>query len=270
MRKDASSQHDEHTHLEDLARHEVESKRQIGQELCGSWNKYLQKMGVVRELLRGHVFNIFRWFDDREDRREWSVQQGQLSMGYQYGATVEQAQQSCCRVPRKEYSFGRTCEAFGVQQNDACHAIESRNEWGRGSRKLQEIALRKEQQSEKQNPQRQEKVYDLVNCGPRHRFLIRNSEGDVFISHNSMGHGVDGLQKTGHILVWYGLNWSLDLYEQFNARVRRQGQGAPVICHRILTRDTLDQAQAMALTEKASTQEGLRRAVKQYRQMKGV
>ena len=81
----------------------------------------------------------------------------------------------------------------------------------------------------------------------------------------SMGHGIDGLQKNGHILVWYGLNWSLDLYEQFNARVRRQGQGVPVICHRIMCRATLDQAQAMALDEKATTQAGLRNAVKQYR-----
>ena len=86
----------------------------------------------------------------------------------------------------------------------------------------------------------------------------------------SMGHGIDGLQKNGHILVWYGLNWSLDLYEQFNARVRRQGQGAPVMCHRLLMRNTLDQAQALALDEKATTQAGLRNAVKQYRQSRGV
>jgi len=93
----------------------------------------------------------------------------------------------------------------------------------------------------------------------------------LMIGHpTSMGHGIDGLQKNGHILVWYGLNWSLDLYEQFNARVRRQGQGAPVMCHRILMRNTLDQAQALALDEKASTQAGLRNAVKQYRKSKGV
>jgi len=81
----------------------------------------------------------------------------------------------------------------------------------------------------------------------------------------SMGHGIDGLQDTGHIVVWYGLNWSLDLYEQFTARIRRQGQGAPVICHRILMLDTMDQAQALALDQKAQTQSGLREAVKQYR-----
>ena len=86
----------------------------------------------------------------------------------------------------------------------------------------------------------------------------------------SMGHGIDGLQKNGHIVVWFGLNWSLDLYEQLNARVRRQGQGVPVICHRIMCQDTLDQAQALALDEKATTQQGLRNAVKQYREMKEV
>lgn len=103
--------------------------------------------------------------------------------------------------------------------------------------------------------------------------MKRWREGDcaLMIGHPaSMGHGIDGLQKNGHILVWYGLNWSLDLYEQFNARVRRQGQGVPVMCHRLLMQNTLDQAQAMALDEKATTQAGLRNAVKQYRHQKGV
>jgi len=109
-----------------------------------------------------------------------------------------------------------------------------------------------------------------VDCGPRHQFLVRNDQGEMFISHNSMGHGIDGLQRRGHILVWFGLTWSLDLYEQFNGRVRRQGQGVPVICHRIVTRDTMDQAQATALSSKASTQDSLRKAVNEYRKMRGV
>jgi SNF2 family DNA or RNA helicase len=86
----------------------------------------------------------------------------------------------------------------------------------------------------------------------------------------SMGHGIDGLQKRGHIVVWYGLTWSLDLYDQMNARLRRQGQGAPVICHRILMRETMDQAQMIALRDKATTQDSLRKAVKEYRAMKGA
>jgi pyruvate/2-oxoglutarate/acetoin dehydrogenase E1 component len=62
----------------------------------------------------------------------------------------------------------------------------------------------------------------------------------------------------------------LDLYEQFNARIRRQGQGASVVCHRILVSNTIEQAQALALDGKASTQVDLRRAVKEYRLSKGV
>jgi hypothetical protein len=98
--------------------------------------------------------------------------------------------------------------------------------------------------------------------------MMRWKTGDcrLMIGHPaSMGHGIDGLQDNGHILVWYGLNWSLDLVDQFNARIRRQGQGAPVICHRILCKDTLDQAQALALDAKASTQTSLRKAIKEYR-----
>jgi len=103
--------------------------------------------------------------------------------------------------------------------------------------------------------------------------MARWASGDcpLMIGHPaSMGHGIDGLQKRGHIVVWYGLNWSLDLYDQMNARIRRQGQGAPVICHRIMMLDTLDQAQALALDEKAQTQAGLRNAVKQYRLTRGM
>jgi SNF2 family DNA or RNA helicase len=96
-----------------------------------------------------------------------------------------------------------------------------------------------------------------------------NGDCQLMIGHPaSMGHGIDGLQKVGHILVWFGLNWSLDLYDQFNARIRRQGQGGPVICHRILCDATLDQAQAMALDSKADTQASLRKAIKEYRQSK--
>jgi SNF2 family DNA or RNA helicase len=96
-----------------------------------------------------------------------------------------------------------------------------------------------------------------------------SGECTLMIGHAaSMGHGLDSLQYYGHTLVWFGLNWSLDLYEQFNARIRRQGQGVPVICHRILTLDTLDQAQALALNDKATTQNSLRNAIKSYRNLK--
>lgn len=116
---------------------------------------------------------------------------------------------------------------------------------------------------------------NLTECKSERSLIIamdRWTKGDcvLMIGHPaSMGHGVDGLQRRGNTLVWFGLTWSLDLYEQFNARIRRQGQGHPVICHRILCNDTLDQAQALALSEKAKTQDSLRTAIKHYRLQKG-
>jgi SNF2 family DNA or RNA helicase len=98
--------------------------------------------------------------------------------------------------------------------------------------------------------------------------MARWASGDclLMIGHpGSMGHGINGLQDAGRTLVWFGLNWSLDIYSQFNARIRRQGQGAPVICHRIMCNNTLDEAQSMALADKADTEAGLRNAVNQYR-----
>lgn len=87
----------------------------------------------------------------------------------------------------------------------------------------------------------------------------------MLIGHpKSMGHGLN-LQYGGHIVVWFGLNWSLDLYLQANARVARQGQTKPVIVHRILTVDTMDYSVLDALDNKATTQQELRAAINRRR-----
>ena len=80
----------------------------------------------------------------------------------------------------------------------------------------------------------------------------------------SMGHGIDGLQEGGHIGVWFGLPWPLELYDQFNARLHRQGQGDPVVIHKITTENTMDLAPHTALRENAAAQAELRRAVAEY------
>lgn len=99
----------------------------------------------------------------------------------------------------------------------------------------------------------------------------RSGNLSVMLGHPaSMGHGIDGLQDAGYIIVWYGLTYSLDLYDQLNARLRRQGQPKPVVCHRITVKDTLDQAQALALDNKARDQTSLRKAIKDYRTIRGV
>lgn len=77
----------------------------------------------------------------------------------------------------------------------------------------------------------------------------------------SAGHGLN-IQAGGHILVWFGLTWSLELYQQTNARLWRQGQGEVVTVHHIVCRDTVDEDVLAALTKKDMTQEKLITAVK--------
>lgn len=78
----------------------------------------------------------------------------------------------------------------------------------------------------------------------------------------SAGHGLN-LQNGGSILVWFGLTWSLELYQQTNARLWRQGQksGTVVITH-IVTRGTVDEQIVKALQKKELTQAALIEAVK--------
>jgi SNF2 family DNA or RNA helicase len=101
------------------------------------------------------------------------------------------------------------------------------------------------------------------------KILTRWKEGEIklLIGHPmSMSHGIDGLQVSGYIMVWFGLNWSLELYDQMNARIDRQGQTHPVSIIRILCRDTIDLAVADALERKTDSQEGLKSALQRYKQ----
>lgn len=78
----------------------------------------------------------------------------------------------------------------------------------------------------------------------------------------SAGHGLN-FQKGGNIAVWYGLNWSLELYQQFNKRLHRRGQERSFVrLHRILARGTNDAFVAQRLTERAVTQDRITDAVR--------
>ena len=78
----------------------------------------------------------------------------------------------------------------------------------------------------------------------------------------SAGHGLN-LQKGGHNLVWFGLTWSLELYQQTNARLWRQGQEAEtVVIQHIVTEGTIDEEILKALENKDAQQERLIAAVK--------
>ena len=72
----------------------------------------------------------------------------------------------------------------------------------------------------------------------------------------SAGHGLN-FQYGGSVIIWFGLNWSLELYEQFNARLHRQGQEKPVRLIHLVAKDSVDMRVLWALAAKAKTQEQL-------------
>lgn len=90
------------------------------------------------------------------------------------------------------------------------------------------------------------------------------NNGDIpvaLIHPASAGHGLN-LQAGGHIMVWYTTPWSLELYEQANARLHRQGQTEPVSIIHIDTAGSIDQTVHQALGRKDTTQQALITAVK--------
>lgn len=77
----------------------------------------------------------------------------------------------------------------------------------------------------------------------------------------SAGHGLN-LQEGGCTIVWFGLTWSLELYQQLNARLWRQGQKHTVVIHHIVTKDTHDEDILRALDNKDTRQSALIDAVR--------
>ncbi|AEB64901.1 SWI/SNF chromatin-remodeling complex subunit snf22 SWI/SNF complex subunit snf22; ATP-dependent helicase snf22 [Bacillus amyloliquefaciens LL3] len=89
-----------------------------------------------------------------------------------------------------------------------------------------------------------------------------NGKIEMLLAHPaSTGHGLN-LQDGGHVIVWFGMTWSLELYQQANARLDRQGQKHSVIVNHLVTEGTVDEDVMRALEGKAVGQNALMEAVK--------
>ena len=89
-----------------------------------------------------------------------------------------------------------------------------------------------------------------------------NGEIELLLAHPAgAGHGLN-LQAGGSIIVWFGLTWSLELYQQANARLYRQGQKNAVIIHHLLTENTVDERVYQSLQDKGEVQDDLLDALK--------
>lgn len=89
-----------------------------------------------------------------------------------------------------------------------------------------------------------------------------NKKIDILLAHPaSAAYGLN-LQQGGNQVIWFGLNWSLELYQQANKRLHRQGQTEKVIIHHLVVEGGRDQDVMAALEDKSATQESLMQSLK--------
>jgi len=105
---------------------------------------------------------------------------------------------------------------------------------------------------------------DAVVMDKQQETIDRWNRGEIqmMLAHPaSAGHGLN-LQNGGSMLVWFGLNWSLELYQQFNGRLHRQGQTRPVRVVHMVASGCMDERVIDALNKKGETQNALLFALK--------
>ncbi len=237
--------------MENMARYDSKDFKNICAQLQKLWWKgsynFKGMVGFQKFLSRYGAF-LQGKLNIGQDRQFKRVFQGKLPMGNKYGTTIQQTEQQVSNVQWRENSY------FGIlqtsQNQSLCYnnKIKQRNESRRNFRRLQKFPLSQEQKISK--------VYDLVDCGPRNRFLVKNEQGEVFISHNSASYGLN-LQKGGSCIIWFGLTWALEQYQQFNGRLYRQGQEKPVRIIHIIAKGCVDEKIMKVLKTKAKTQDAL-------------
>ena len=246
--------YDKHTDMADLVGYETPRTGYFRQRLCRARHWVMRRVERIQKLLHRYGYDISLRPNYRANGREQGVLQSELHMGNCGRSTVQQKNYSqvslpwCGHAPSSVVSHHRT-EPWHTNSK-----TESGDERGPSGRERGIFQVSEEPKVA---------VYDLVNCGKRSRFLIRNSKGEMFISHNSMGHGLN-LQRGGHHLVWFGLPWDLELYEQTIGRLMRQGQTKPVFVHRLMMENSMEQAVSDALESKGSTQQAIKDAIKKY------
>lgn len=261
LHKKFGTQHEQNSVLRHMERYGRSGNRSEGPQLRSlwcSWTRDLRPLVKFQELLCRHVFELFRQPYDRSNRQLERLLTRELSMVDDSGSAIEQRQQPPRKVSRERNASGRIL-SVGWRKSRSSYATPKLGDVRRASaRGLQKLRLQEEPKVAK--------VYDLVDCGPRNRFLIRNADGEVFVSHNSAGHGLN-LAQGGNILTFFNVDWSLETHMQIIERVgpMRQKQASldrPVFIHYILARKTVDEMILERLRTKKTVQETLLEAMR--------
>lgn len=258
---------DEHPYMVHLAGDEMARTRSDRPQLRREGDHRLRGVARLSKLLQRHARRLFGRADSRTHRREQALLERKLQVGEQHGAASQQAQQPLLGLPGGADTPRRTMPSYRNKQDEAGNAAEQGDVSGRSSGGRGAVPLREEYKADKRETPRKSHVYDLVNCGPRHRFVIRNNLGEVYISHNSMGHGVDGLQEHCHRIAFFGHWWDMDQRDQIIGRVGpvrqfQAGHKRPVYIYDIIARDTVDELVLARHETKRDVQDLLLEAMK--------
>lgn len=318
------ARYDGRTSLGDMARHAETVPQPKGQRLSQlrrARDRYARCLvRVLRCILgRGEVRVQGRPIFG-PDRQQSRIQQRKLPLGHSQGPTTQHQGEPHYSDSLGGYYGGRSCRK---ERSETHHDIREDIQGVAGS-------------TASRSTDEEIKVYDLIDCGPRNRFVVRGEDG-LLIVHNcngsvydedgnvieihdkklealdsvieeaagqpvlvaysfqfdleklrkkypkaevageapnlqkrwnngeipillaypgSVGHGLN-LQYGGCITVWYGLNWSLELYQQLNTRLHRPGQTETVFIHHIVAAGTVDERVMEVLPNKAATQNAL-------------
>lgn len=256
--------YDKHPFLEYMEGLKVPSGGFERQKLRGARNSCLRGVEQLQKLLQRYVPYLQKGVDNRTQRRKWGLQQGELSVGDQYGTTSKQENQQIFLLSRRADTPRRGLPTGGGEQNEANNAPSAGHEFGRSYPTSESLPVR----DEPEGCQRAH-VYDLVDCGPRQQFLIRNAEGEIFISHNSAGHGLN-LQFGGNILVYFSHDWNLENRLQILERIGpvrqlQAGLDRPVFIYNIIARNSADEMVIARTESKKEVQDILLEAMKKRR-----
>lgn len=156
--------------VDDMAQHEVsmhQPKRQRLEKLRSTRHNCLCRVGVrFFQLLERHGANLGAWFNLRADQQRWQLLPGELPVGYRESPEQQQKNQCHHRNSRRKNDSSAKCNTVPPLSN---HDSQKNSTRGNGT-----------------GPTVPAPVYDIVNCGPRNRFVVRNPEGVAAIAHNCL------------------------------------------------------------------------------------
>ena len=222
-----------------MAGDEIQDVRYVGSKLWRGWDNTLSRVGGFLSVLRRYGAKLQRRVDHRQDRYDKGVLKRKLQMGRQPNPATEQKEQPLGGIRGGGFNLRgsrRKDWAFSMRDNGQ---VEQRDDRRSSGGEHSSFLLWDRARCDGQKTV--EEVFDLVDCGPRHRFLIRNAVGEVFISSNSAGHGLNLQKSNASHIVFYSTPWSSEQYIQAIGRVARSGNKAQtVFVHHMVAENTLE------------------------------